>query len=91
MPPLKTLSPNIDNASRTEQNLESALRELEAILARMDKGDLPLDQLITEFENGAELVKFCRGQLDTAERRIEAVLKKLGGTDVIESLPEGEF
>lgn len=91
MPSINNPSPNGDNASRTKPNLETALSELEAILARMDKGDLPLDQLITEFEKGAELVKFCRDQLETAEKRIEIVLKKLDGTDVIESLQEGEF
>jgi len=41
-------------------NYEVALQELEALIARMDAGELPLDDLLVSYQRGAELLQFCR-------------------------------
>ncbi|MDI1244505.1 MAG: exodeoxyribonuclease VII small subunit, partial [Rhodoferax sp.] len=39
---------------------EAALQELEQLVARLESGDMPLEQLLTQYQRGAELLKFCR-------------------------------
>jgi exodeoxyribonuclease VII small subunit len=52
---------------------EAALQELEGLLARLDAGQLPLDELLTQYQRGAELLKFCRGRLDAVEQQIQVL------------------
>ncbi len=51
-------------------SFEDALRELEAIVASMEKGDLDLDPSLTAYQRGMDLLKFCQGKLTAAESRI---------------------
>ena len=53
---------------------EKALEELEALVARMEDGKLPLEESLTAYQRGAELIKFCEGRLSDAQARI-AVLE----------------
>jgi exodeoxyribonuclease VII small subunit len=52
---------------------ESAAAELEHILTRLESGALPLDQLLAGYQRGAELLQFCRGQLDAVEAQIKVL------------------
>jgi len=52
---------------------EAALEELEALVARLESGQLPLDQLLTGYQRGAELLKFCRGKLEAVESQIKVL------------------
>ncbi len=61
-------------------SLETALEKLDFILAEMEAADLPLEDLIGRYEQGVELVKFCRERLESAEQRIQTVTKQLDGT-----------
>jgi exodeoxyribonuclease VII small subunit len=53
---------------------EGSLKELEAIVARMERGDLPLEESLTLFERGMQLSKDCRASLETAELRVKNLL-----------------
>jgi len=53
---------------------EKALEELEALVARMEDGRLPLEESLAAYQRGAELIKFCEGRLTAAQARI-AVLE----------------
>jgi exodeoxyribonuclease VII small subunit len=53
---------------------EKALEELEALVARMEDGRLPLEESLAAYKRGAELVKFCEGKLTDAQARV-AVLE----------------
>lgn len=57
---------------------EAALQELEALVASLESGQLPLDQLLTGYQRGAELLKFCRDKLEAVETQI----KVLEGTEL---------
>ena len=70
-------SPVADDPS---QSLEAALSKLDAILERMEAGDLPLETLLEEYEAGVLLVKFCQERLDAVEKRIQIVTKSLDGS-----------
>lgn len=68
-------------------DFESALAELEALVQRMENGDLALDAALREFERGVQLVRVCQAALQAAEQRVrlltaegqEAVLPPLEG------------
>jgi exodeoxyribonuclease VII small subunit len=49
---------------------EKALEELEALIARMEDGKLPLEESLAAYQRGAELVKFCESRLTDAQARI---------------------
>jgi len=50
---------------------EAALEELEQLVARLESGDLPLEQLLGGYQRGAELLKFCRDRLEAVEGQIK--------------------
>ena len=56
-------------------NFETALAELEAIVASMEGGQLPLQQSLTAYKRGAELVAFCQAALKDAQQQIEILEK----------------
>ena len=49
---------------------EKALEELEALVARMEDGKLPLEESLAAYQRGAELIKFCESKLADAQARI---------------------
>jgi exodeoxyribonuclease VII small subunit len=56
-----------------ELSFEDALKELEAIVSRLESGDAPLDQAISLYERGDRLRRRCAERLDAAQARIEAI------------------
>jgi len=55
---------------------EEALQRLEAIVDRLEEGDLELEAALTAFEEGVNLARRCAGQLEDAERRIEVLVRE---------------
>ena len=51
-------------------SFEKALEELEALVARMEDGRLPLEESLAAYQRGAELIKFCESRLSDAQARI---------------------
>ena len=62
----------------TPATYEAALQELESLVGRLEAGQLPLDQLLTGYQRGAHLLKFCRNRLEAVETQI----KVLEGTEL---------
>lgn len=54
-------------------NFETAIAELEKILAEMERGETPLEESLVRYERGNELIRYCREVLGKAEKQIEAV------------------
>ncbi len=53
---------------------ESALKELEEIVQRMERGDLKLEESLKLFERGMTLTSQCRLALETAELRVKQLM-----------------
>mgnify|MGYP001396006282 FL=1 len=53
------------------KDYESALSELEAIVAEMESGQLPLEASLAAYKRGAELLQYCRQQLAAAEQQVQ--------------------
>lgn len=58
-------------ATKPPASYEAALEELEQLVAQIDAGQLPLDQLLTRYQRGAELLAFCRQRLEAVENQIQ--------------------
>jgi exodeoxyribonuclease VII small subunit len=52
---------------------EEALQELEQLLAKLESGQLPLDQLLTHYQRGASLLTYCRDRLAAIENQISVL------------------
>ena len=71
-----------ENNTIDTENLtfEEAMSKLVAIAADMESGNMPLDKLISSYEQGSILVKFCRTKLAKLENRIEILSKDDGNS-----------
>jgi exodeoxyribonuclease VII small subunit len=61
--------------SADEPTFESAQRELDAIVERLESGEASLDEAIRLWERGEELYRFCLARLDRAQGRIEELAR----------------
>jgi exodeoxyribonuclease VII small subunit len=52
---------------------EAALSELEELVSQLESGQLPLEQLMTGYQRGAELLQFCRSKLDAIDQQISVI------------------
>lgn len=69
-------SPNAD-AAALPQDFETALAKLEALVAKMESGDLPLEESLAAYEQGVELAKICQRRLDRAEQQVKVLQDNL--------------
>lgn len=69
-------------------SFEKAIEELEGIVARLEKGELALDESIDFFQRGVELSKYCSKRLDEAERRITLLVEGENGELGEKEMPE---
>lgn len=58
-----------------DPSFEEGLKQLEAIVAEMESGEISLETLVERYREGAAALKRCEGQLKQAELRIEALTK----------------
>lgn len=71
-------------------DFEQALRELEALVERMEKGELSLEESLQDFARGIELTRSCQQALQDAEQRVQILLQKGGQVELqpFEERPE---
>ncbi|WP_438955869.1 exodeoxyribonuclease VII small subunit [Cognatiyoonia sp.] len=56
-----------------EMSFEDAMRELEAVVSQLERGDVALDQSIALYERGAALKARCETQLKEAEEKVAKI------------------
>ncbi len=54
----------------TKNTFENALKELESIVSQMESGQLPLEQSLTAYKRGTELLQFCQKSLSDVEQQV---------------------
>lgn len=59
-------------------DFEKSLAELEALVEKMESGDLPLEESMKQFERGIQLARACQAQLKQAELKIQKLVQKNG-------------
>jgi len=60
-----------------KNNLQSALKQLEAIVDDLSNKDVDVESGLTKFKAGVDLIKFCRGQLKQAENEFQKLKTEL--------------
>jgi len=64
--------------SPENSSFEKSLDELKGIVEDLENGDLPLNESLERFQSGIGLIKQCHKELQTAELKIETIIKKDG-------------
>jgi len=65
----------------SEPTFEEALGQLETTVARLEGGDLPLEEALRAFEEGIRLARTCAARLEDAERRVRLLTRAPDGTE----------
>jgi exodeoxyribonuclease VII small subunit len=72
MPKAPSSAPTSD-AAAMPASYEAGLQELEQLVAALESGQLPLDQLLDGYRRGAVLLAFCRERLQAVEDQIKVL------------------
>ncbi|MEO8101005.1 MAG: exodeoxyribonuclease VII small subunit [Betaproteobacteria bacterium] len=57
----------------TPKNFEAALAELDQLVEKMESGQLPLEESLSAYQRGTDLLKFCEVVLKDAEQKIKVL------------------
>lgn len=81
-PPAGKQPPEVEREFR----FEDAYARLEEVVAEMESGELPLEELLARFEEGVKLVRDCRAFLDKARLKVEEYVERRDGQWVLRDL-----
>ena len=62
-----------DKDEQGQPSFEEALAALEQIVMEVEEGQVGLEESLQKYEKGMRLIQYCRGVLEQAEKRIEAI------------------
>jgi exodeoxyribonuclease VII small subunit len=65
-----------ENNDIIKLSFEQAIKKLTDIVSKIEDGQISLEQSLTQYEQGMELIKHCRGILQKAEKKIEEISKE---------------
>ncbi len=71
------------SAPATSPAFEQSLEQLETLVARLESGDLPLNEALATFEQGVRLTRECQSALSAAQHKVQ-LLRQHGETQVLE-------
>ena len=71
-------------------NFEKSLKQLEALVDKLEKGELSLEESLKQFEQGVRLTHECRQALQSAEQKI-TMLSKEDGNWIEKDLEDGKL
>lgn len=61
-------------------SFEESLKLLEGIIGKLERGDLPLEESVRLFEEGVKLSDACKSDLESAEGKVQILLKQKDGS-----------
>ncbi len=70
------------------ESFEKALEELEVLVARLDEGDVPLEESVEIFERAQFLAQWCQTKLDEIEGRLKLLVPNGKGGFNVETIPD---
>jgi exodeoxyribonuclease VII small subunit len=79
----------VPKRSQKSPDFETALAELEALVEKMEQGDLTLDESLKQFERGVQLTRSCQQALKEAEQKVQVLLSK-NGKETLEPFDEND-
>jgi exodeoxyribonuclease VII small subunit len=73
-----------DQKTDKSPDFEQSLGELEALVAKLEQGDVPLEDALKTFERGVALTRQCQTALRTAQQKVELLLARNGTEEVVD-------
>lgn len=70
---------------KEKRSFEEALQDLEKIVNQLESGDVPLEDALSQFQEGMELSKYCQETLNNAERTLT---KMIGNDGTVQNFEE---
>ena len=86
---MKSKPQKTDQKSDPLPDFERSLTELEALVTKLEQGDVPLEEALKTFERGVALTRQCQTALRTAQQKVEVLLTR-NGEETIESFADAE-
>jgi len=80
--------PTTKATKETPLDFETAMRDLEELVERLERGDLPLEESLAAFERGVLLTRTCQTALKEAEQKVEILLRKAGEPAIEDFTPD---
>ena len=68
-------------------DFEQSLSELEALVQKLEQGDVPLEDALKTFERGVALTRQCQTALRTAQQKVEVLLTR-NGEETVENFDD---
>jgi exodeoxyribonuclease VII small subunit len=73
-----TTTPMPKTVEKEPKNFEAAIAELDALVEKMDAGQLPLEESLEAYQRGTTLLRYCEKLLADAEQRIQVLAPGTG-------------
>jgi exodeoxyribonuclease VII small subunit len=64
---------------KKSEQFEESLKRLQAIVEKLERGDLPLEQAMESFTEGMQLVQVCHQKLEEAEKKVQILVRDQQG------------
>lgn len=61
-------------AKKKGEAFEEALKKLQSIVEKLERGDIPLEEAMESFTEGVRLAQFCHQKLEEAESKVQSLL-----------------
>ena len=75
-------------AKQKKLDYEAAVKELEALVERLEQGDISLEESLKLYERGVLLTRDCQGSLQAAEQKVQMLLQQSGQNNLVDFDPE---
>ena len=72
------------------QSFEDAMRRLDAIVAKLEEDKLTLEEMLSRYEEGVALARYCGEKLEAAEQKVSLIASKTDGSVALEEFDDGE-
>lgn len=69
---------------------EAAVKELEALVERLEQGDISLEESLKLYERGVLLTRDCQDSLKAAEQKVQMLLQQSGQNNMVDFDPESD-
>jgi exodeoxyribonuclease VII small subunit len=77
-------------SQKTPKSFEQAMQELDAIVAKLEEDQLPLEEMLASYEEGISLASFCGKKLEVAEQKVRLIAQKDDGSIALEEFYDGK-
>ena len=75
-------------AKQKKLDYEAAVKELEALVERLEDGDISLEESLKLYERGVLLTRDCQESLQAAEQKVQMLLQQSGQSNMVDFAPE---